>query len=772
MKTFLTHQYFLQNPINEPIKINGRRIIDFQHFFEGLVKIANHNDRFGCTLRNLTLIKENKTGFLSKFSFRCNMCNSKFELSSHDETQKDKLNVNEGAVSGAIVSGIGLTNLNEVVASMDLPVMSLFMYSKCHDKVADMWKNAAEESMIVAAQEEIAAARLRGDTNDIPMIPVEADCCWSKRSYKNQYNALSGVAAVIGHYTGKVLYIGVRNKYCGICARANNKEQQPAAHKCTKNHVGSSSSMEPKILVDGFKSSVSSRKLIYNILIADGDASTYKNILESRPYPGVLIQKIECTNHLLRNYNGKNLGLKTDTSIPLSERKLLTSERLIRLRKAVRSSVRHWQTQNLTESEKVIKIQRDILNSGKHIFGDHSECDLYYCTEERKNETNQTLEAKTLILKLQRNISQLAYHSRSLLYNFTTNRAEQFNSIVAKTVGGKRINFSLKESYSVRCHAAVVSFNTGKPQTTLYKCAYQKSPGQSLKHLEQKRFSKNQNRKRILPRRKINFNLGPSAKVDYGNACQKPDMNPDDFKQAQEVFIENLKKQALKRYDIERDTILQAESALWLELRRCILTASNFAKICKRRPNLNSAPLVKSILYGYSMDHVESIKYGKENEVKAIAQLAIQENITIQKCGLFIDETHCFLGASPDGICEEGLIEIKCPISIRGIDPDEAIRQKKLKCFLFDGVNVIFNVKHDWYYQVQGQLNIANKNVCLFAVYTGPEFPIKVVKIYKDDTFWKEKMIPRLTKFYFLCVLPEIIDPRKSRSMQLRETIF
>lgn len=700
------------------------------------------------------------------------MCNSKFELSSHDETHKDKLNVNEGAVSGAIMSGIGLTNLNEIAASMDLPVMSLFTYSKCHDKVGDMWKNAAEESMIVAAQEETTAARLRGDIDDIPMIPVEADCCWSKRSYKNQYNALSGVAAIIGHHTGKVLYIGVRNKYCGICARANKNEQQPAAHKCTKNHIGSSSSMEPKILVEGFKSSVETRQLIYNTLIADGDASTYKNILESRPYPGVPIQKIECTNHLLRNYNGKNLLLKTDTSIPLSERKLLTPDYLIRLRTAVRSSVRHWQAQTMTESEKIIKIQRDILNSPKHIFGDHSACNLYYCTEERKKDANQTLQAKTLMLKLQRNVSQLAHHSRSLLYNYTTNRAEQFNSIVAKTVGGKRINFSLKDSYSVRCYAAVVSFNTGKPQTTLYKSAYQKSPGQSLKQLEQKRYSINQNRKRGIPRRKINFSAAPVTKVDYGNVCQKPDMDPDDYRRAQEVFLENLKKQALNRHDIERDTILQAESALWLELRRCILTASNFAKICKRRPHLNSAPLVKSILYGYSLDHISSIKYGKENEVKAIEQLALQEEITIQKCGLFIDETHCFLGASPDGIYEEGIVEIKCPISIRGEDPDAAIRQKKLKCFLFDGDQVIMNTKHDWYYQVQGQLNIAHRNVCLLAVYTGPEFPIKVLKIYKDEQFWKDKMIPRLTKFFYDCVLPEIIDPRKSRSMPLREIIL
>lgn len=33
------------------------------------------------------------------------------------------------------------------------------------------------------------------------------------------YNALSGV---VGHYTGKILYIGLKNKYCGHCKRNSN----------------------------------------------------------------------------------------------------------------------------------------------------------------------------------------------------------------------------------------------------------------------------------------------------------------------------------------------------------------------------------------------------------------------------------------------------------------------------------------------------------------------------------------------------------------------
>lgn len=168
------------------------------------------------------------------------------------------------------------------------------------------------------------------------------------------------------------MHVGVRNKYCIICVRANAKKEEPRAHKCTKNHTGSSTSMEQAILVESFKHSVEKRGLIYNTLIADGDASTYKNILESRPYPDtaygldIPVQKIECTNHLLRNYNGRNLQLQKDTSVPLSERKLLTGERLTRLRTAIRSAIKCRKLEDGTMSDKIKKTQEYILNSPRH----------------------------------------------------------------------------------------------------------------------------------------------------------------------------------------------------------------------------------------------------------------------------------------------------------------------------------------------------------------------------------------------------------------------
>jgi hypothetical protein len=103
------------------------------------------------------------------------------------------------------------------------------------------------------------------------------------------------------------------------------------------------------------------------------------------------------------------------------------------------------------------------------------------------------------------------------------------------------------------------------------------------------------------------------------------------------------------------------------------------------------------------LDKVPSIEHGKTNEKKAMEQLEKQEGVVVEKCGLFIDKDHFFLGASPDGLCNDGIVEIKCPYSARNMDAEEAIRQKKIKFWKLDGT---VNTNHDWYYQIQGQLHI------------------------------------------------------------------
>lgn len=138
------------------------------------------------------------------------------------------------------------------------------------------------------------------------------------------------------------------------------------------------------------------------------------------------------------------------------------------------------------------------------------------------------------------------------------------------------------------------------------------------------------------------------------------------------------------------------------------------------------------------------------------------------KCGLFVDPELPFLAASPDGLLEDSIIEIKCPYSAKNISITEAISLKKISFWKTDKCGtLIINKRHDWFYQVQGQLHITRRNVCIFVVWT--EVDMKVEQIEKDDAFWEKNMKDKLKKFYFDCMLPEIIDSRLDRKMNIRE---
>lgn len=184
--------------------------MDFTYFFQQLQKISSHNSAFGCNLSCLKLTKETKKGFLSKFHFICQMCNLKFVLKNCRDSDKSRdLNLNDSAVSSFMSIGAGFSGLELVSASLNIPCMSDKLYAKCHTKACKLWELAKEKSMADAAKEEYDLAILNGevDSNGIPMITVVADACWSKRSYRKNYNALSGAAVIIGYRTKKVIYI-------------------------------------------------------------------------------------------------------------------------------------------------------------------------------------------------------------------------------------------------------------------------------------------------------------------------------------------------------------------------------------------------------------------------------------------------------------------------------------------------------------------------------------------------------------------------------------
>lgn len=152
------------------------------------------------------------------------------------------------------------------------------------------------------------------------------------------YNANSGVAVIIGMETQKILFIGVRNKYCSTCAQAEKKEEVVPNHLCFKNWSGSSSSMETDIIVEGFQKAESQHGVRYLCFVGDGDSSVYADLVAKVPVWGYAIKKMECANHATKCYRSSLEKLAQDNSAYKGKGKL-TEGMKKRLTKAARCAI-------------------------------------------------------------------------------------------------------------------------------------------------------------------------------------------------------------------------------------------------------------------------------------------------------------------------------------------------------------------------------------------------------------------------------------------------
>lgn len=356
-------------------------------------------------------------------------------------------------------------------------------------------------------------------------------------------------AAIVGSYTKKVLFLGVRNKYCTVCARAGVNGSAASSHNCYKNWSGSSTSMEADIILEGFQQSLQMYGAIYGTILADGDSNVYSKLIECRPYSSYTVEKIECTNHLLGNYCSKIRDIVVHKNAgPINLRKIV-GKNILRLRSAVTKAVQFRKREDIPSfSQKITSLQKDMINSPSHIFGEHLRCKelKYFCQGPKEGEENLIPEMKKfgMYQQIMRHVSYLAANAKSLLLNETNNPAELFNSIIAKFIGGKRVHFSKKRSYKARCLAAVVAHNTKTPLYTLHKTMYKKSPGKVLKQFQMNRANaivraaqrrKDQPTKRKQTR--CTQREKDESKKSYGVFAQKPDLSLEQYEVKKNIFM-------------------------------------------------------------------------------------------------------------------------------------------------------------------------------------------------------------------------------------------
>ena len=153
----------------------------------------------------------------------CEECTETFSIPTSRRVKTNdgrQWEVNLGAVLGQMMTGGGAARL---ATTIEVPSMSKQTFITTERAWSAEMENQLVLSMRQAGAEEKQIAIEQGRSHHgVPAITVTVDGGWCKRNHKHSYNAKSGVAIIIGKETQKLLFLGIRNKYCSTCSIAHN----------------------------------------------------------------------------------------------------------------------------------------------------------------------------------------------------------------------------------------------------------------------------------------------------------------------------------------------------------------------------------------------------------------------------------------------------------------------------------------------------------------------------------------------------------------------
>jgi putative phage-type endonuclease len=180
----------------------------------------------------------------------------------------------------------------------------------------------------------------------------------------------------------------------------------------------------------------------------------------------------------------------------------------------------------------------------------------------------------------------------------------------------------------------------------------------------------------------------------------------------------------------------------WFQQRLGKVTASNLHKVLAKtktgygadRGNYMTQLVLERITGNRAEGYTSAaIQWGIEQEQFARAAYEAYRGVLVEEVGFIPHPTIAMAGASPDGLVEGGMVEIKCPES---------------KTFL----EVILSnnpVESKYFAQMQWQMRCADRPWCDYVVFD-PRFPPKaqlfIVRVNRDDR-WIEEAETEVKKF-------------------------
>ncbi|XP_042144935.1 uncharacterized protein LOC115314759 [Ixodes scapularis] len=212
---------------------------------------------------------------------------------------------------------------------------------------------------------------------------------------------------------------------------------------------------------------------------------------------------------------------------------------------------------------------------------------------------------------------------------------------------------------------------------------------------------------------------------------------------------------------LERDTRQQAKSPRWHKELALRLTASNFGVAATRE--VWSQKGLHNLTSTRDLSRVPAIRHGITQEPIAVQRYmdvlqSLGHSAIDGSCGIFVDSSTPWLGASPDRIVFDptevpphGVLEVKCPKTLYDKSVEEL---KTLKfCSEIKGDCPELRRTYDYNDQVLGQMAIAGLQWGDFVVFGDQFILVERIRFCPDD--WSAVSM-ELQDFYFDQLLPHL----------------
>ena len=167
-------------------------------------------------------------------------------------------------------------------------------------------------------------------------------------------------------------------------------------------------------------------------------------------------------------------------------------------------------------------------------------------------------------------------------------------------------------------------------------------------------------------------------------------------------------------------------SDVWFQARLAIPTASNFDRVITPggKPSTQSEGYMNRLLAEWltgkasDIEQSEWMKRGIEMEAEARDYYAFRHDVEVKQVGLVYQDDRRLVSCSPDGLLDEGGLEVKCPAPHTHVS------------YLLNGF------PSDYIPQVQGSMYVTGRPWWDFISYH-PDMEPVIVRVKRDDAYIK-----------------------------------